>query len=66
MTGQSQISIDPQVLKAAADRVVQRCDRLADFSEQSDGLTRTFCSHAMRDAHVQLATWMRDTEMKET
>jgi len=37
---------------------MQRCALLAQCSDSPSGLTRLFCSDAMRDAHVRLAEWM--------
>jgi allantoate deiminase len=44
--------------RAAADRVMQRCDDLAACSEDPTNCTRTFCSPAMVAAHDILRSWM--------
>jgi allantoate deiminase len=41
-----------------AEEVIQRCQRLATFSENEDGLTRTFLSPPMRDVHREIAVWL--------
>jgi allantoate deiminase len=64
MTGSSQISIDQQILRTAANRVVDRCDILAKHSEQTGCLTRTFCERPMKDAHETLEGWMHNAQMK--
>ena len=49
-------------LLAAAERsaatVLDRCEQLGAISEDTDCLTRTFCSDAMRKAHGMLRGWM--------
>jgi hypothetical protein len=42
---------------------MQRIDALAKISEDSNCLTRTFCSPAMRRANALVATWMREAGM---
>lgn len=56
-------SIDSAIVRAAADRAVERCDILGEVSDRPVGLTRTFCSPAMKKAHETLADWMCDTGM---
>jgi allantoate deiminase len=43
---------------AAADRVLARCDALAECTEQPGELTRRFLTPAMRAAHDRVAEWM--------
>jgi allantoate deiminase len=42
-----------------AKEVMARCRTLANFSEDSDGLRRTFLSAPMRDCHREISAWMR-------
>ena len=44
--------------KQLAAAVIERCQRLASFSEDSDGLRRTFLSPPMRDVHRELSGWL--------
>lgn len=46
-----------------AARVLQQCDTLASFSEETDHLTRRFATPALRAAGAQVAEWMRDAGM---
>ncbi len=58
-------SIDPGPVRAAAQRVADRCDELAGHSDEGpDRLTRVFCSPAMKSAHKQLESWMCDAGME--
>jgi len=41
-----------------AEEVIQRCRRLATFSEDADSLRRTFLSPPMRDVHREIADWL--------
>jgi allantoate deiminase len=41
-----------------AEEVIQRCQRLATFSENEDGLRRTFLSPPMREVHREIAVWL--------
>ena len=41
-----------------AEEVIQRCQRLATFSENEDGLRRTFLSPPMRDVHREIGAWL--------
>src|SRR5436309_63971 len=41
-----------------AERVLERCDRLAAFSEEPDRLTRRFATPAMREANAAVLGWM--------
>ena len=45
------------------DRVMERCDILANESEESDGITRPFASDAMRRAHTHVSRWMLEAGM---
>jgi allantoate deiminase len=38
--------------------VIGRCRKLATFSEDQSGTTRTFLSAPMRDVHREIATWL--------
>jgi len=46
-----------------AQRVWNRCDELARFSERTDALTRIFLSKEMRQADDLVGTWMREAGM---
>lgn len=46
-----------------ASVVMQRCEELGSISEEPDRLTRPFASDAMRRAHEQVITWMREAGM---
>lgn len=48
---------------SSAHTVMQRCDILARFSEESGCLTRPFASQAMRQANEAVAGWMRAAGM---
>ncbi|WP_394244375.1 allantoate amidohydrolase [Vibrio astriarenae] len=41
-----------------ANQIMDRADRLAQFSSMRDGLTRTYLSKEHKQAHQQLAQWM--------
>src|SRR5579863_4695891 len=41
-----------------AEEVIARCQKLALFSEDSDGTRRTFLSPPMRDVHREIAGWL--------
>ncbi len=41
-----------------AEQVVGRCEELAKDSEESERLTRRFCTSAMQDAHDRVGAWM--------
>jgi allantoate deiminase len=45
---------------SAAARVLERCDRLGQVSEEPDRLTRRFGTGAMREANALVAGWMRE------
>jgi allantoate deiminase len=44
--------------KTRAEQVIQRCLRLASFSEDADSTRRTFLSAPMRECHREIARWM--------
>jgi allantoate deiminase len=44
--------------RATAQQVIDRCKRLAGFSEDPDSTRRTFLSSPMRDCHRELAGWL--------
>ncbi|HKV88353.1 MAG TPA: allantoate amidohydrolase [Candidatus Dormibacteraeota bacterium] len=46
-----------------ADTVMERCDVLANCSEEAEGLTRPFASEAMRQAQDYVSRWMREAGM---
>ena len=58
MTDSSNLQISQHILESAANRVAERCDALAKFSDHPQWITRTFCSPAMMEAHAQLRFWM--------
>jgi len=41
-----------------ARRVIERCQKLAGFSEETGCTTRTFLSPPMRDCHREIAEWL--------
>src|SRR3984893_8959154 len=41
-----------------ATKVVERCQKLASFSEEPGCTTRTFLSPSMRDCHREIAGWL--------
>ncbi len=43
---------------AAAARVMDRCDVLANFSEENGALTRRFCSPPMKQVHKEIGRWL--------
>jgi allantoate deiminase len=45
-----------------AREVVERCRRLASYSEDADRLRRTFLSAPMREVHQEIASWLRPLE----
>lgn len=49
--------------KLAAEAVA-RCRKLAAFSEDQDGIRRTFLSPPMRDCHGEIARWMKPLGMQ--
>src|SRR5579864_6325330 len=50
-------------IASAARAVMERCDLLASFSEESDCLTRRFCTPPMHQTHDILSSWLRDIGM---
>jgi allantoate deiminase len=48
----------------AAARVLERCDRLAQVSEEEDRLTRRFGTDAMRQANELVGGWMREAGLE--
>lgn len=46
-----------------AEEVIQRCQRLATFSENEDGLRRTFLSPPMHEVHREIAAWLGDVDV---
>ena len=47
-------------LGASARRVLQRCDKLAQCSDENGQLCRLFLTPAMREAHSLVSEWMSD------
>jgi allantoate deiminase len=45
-------------LNTHAQRVVERCQKLATFSEDPNGIRRTFLSPPMRDCHREITEWL--------
>ncbi len=48
----------------AAARVLERCDRLAEVSEEEGRLTRRFGTDAMRQANAVVGGWMREAGLE--
>jgi allantoate deiminase len=46
-------------ITSRAQEVIARCQKLARFSEDPDGIRRTFLSPPMRDCHNEISRWMR-------
>lgn len=46
-------------LRTRAGQVLQRCQKLALFSEDAGSLRRTFLSAPMRDCHREIASWLQ-------
>jgi allantoate deiminase len=44
--------------RVRAKTIIDRCRKLAGFSERSDSTTRTFLSAPMRDCHQEIAEWL--------
>jgi allantoate deiminase len=44
--------------RATAQQAIDRCKRLAGFSEDPDSTRRTFLSSPMRDCHREIAEWL--------
>ena len=49
---------------SAAARVLERCDRLAEISEEAGRLTRRFGTGAMREANELVGAWMREAGLE--
>jgi allantoate deiminase len=45
-------------LNIRAEEIVARCKRLASFSEDRQGILRTFLSPPMRDCHESISQWL--------
>lgn len=45
--------------ESAAKTVIERCRKLAGFSEDRGGTRRTFLSPPMRDCHREIAAWLK-------
>jgi len=49
--------------RLSAPRIMARCDELARFSEQPDGLTRVYLSPQQQAANERVLAWMREAGM---
>ncbi|BCM93909.1 N-carbamoyl-L-amino-acid hydrolase [Abditibacteriota bacterium] len=49
--------------RQSANRVLERCEQLAQCSDSRIGLTRTFLSPAMDEAHEMVVGWMREAAL---
>jgi allantoate deiminase len=54
----------PRGLSSGAARVLERCDRLAQVSEEPGRLTRRFGTPAMKEANALVAGWMREAGLE--
>src|SRR6185312_16693444 len=50
-------------LETAANTIMERCDILARFSEESDRLVRRFATPPMKQVNETIAEWMRAAGM---
>src|SRR5579859_5704593 len=48
----------------AAKLVMERCDTLAQYSEEPDRLTRRFATPPMRQVNAEVAIWMKSAGMQ--
>ena len=48
----------------SGQEIINRCRRIAEFSESTTGTTRTFLCPAMHDVHAYLGEWMRSLGME--
>jgi allantoate deiminase len=55
---QAELVPDADDIRAMAQTVIDRCRRLATFSEQPGRTIRTFLSKPMRDCHGEIAKWV--------
>src|SRR5208282_3657914 len=53
---------DPQM--ARAKKAIDRCNKLAGFSETTGSTRRTFLSPPMRDCHREIARWLEPLGVK--
>tara|TARA_A100001391_G_scaffold108230_1_gene72638 strand:+ start:5768 stop:7042 length:1275 start_codon:yes stop_codon:yes gene_type:complete len=56
-------AMTPDDARAAAERVMARCDELAAISEQPDALTRVYLSPEHKRANALAGDWMREAGM---
>ncbi|MBM1143101.1 allantoate amidohydrolase [Alcanivorax sp. ZXX171] len=56
-------AMTPDQARAAAERVMARCDELAALSETPDALTRVYLSPEHRRANTLTGDWMREAGM---
>ncbi len=47
-----------------AEKTISRCRLIAEFSETSGSITRSFLSDPMRDCHRAISTWMEELGMQ--
>lgn len=52
--------LDPMRIQEIADRVLERCDVLAQCSDSPDGISRGSFSGAMQRAHAHVQRWMEE------
>jgi allantoate deiminase len=52
-----------QLVRQAAQRVMRRCDELANCTDRPGEITRLFCSPAMRAAQAAVSAWMQKAGM---
>ncbi len=52
-----------QKVNLLADQVMQRCDELAQCSEEDCRLTRRFLTAPMHDVHTRMQNWLRTAEL---
>ncbi|MEH0875405.1 allantoate amidohydrolase [Pectobacterium cacticida] len=59
----SEILMLPAAAQAAAERIMSRCDALAEISETSGQLTRVYLSPEHLRANARVGEWMREAGM---
>ncbi len=62
-TTTSRLDLAPDVLAAAARRVMARCDELAAVSSSDRGITRVYLSDEHAQVNALAAAWMREVGM---
>jgi len=53
-----------QPLHSAAEKVMQRCDKMAEFTAMQGGLLRAYLTSEHQQAHQQLAQWMQQAGLE--